>query len=241
MTDQLAAPDLRFDVPLYTVAEAARALDVPASTFSSWAKGYTRRSENGKPVVVPPILTVLDGNRRAPTIPFIGLAEGMVLAALRRAHVPLQRIRPALDALAKEIGIAHALASKRLYSDGAELLYHFTEHASGEAADAARDLVVVRSNQRVFGDVIADYLQRIEYASDGYAKLIRLPGYKRAEVVADPLRSFGQPIFARGGARVADVLERFWTGEGIDDLTAEFGVPASEIEDLLRATSRRAA
>src|ERR1700730_12952731 len=32
--------DIRFEVPLYTVAEAARALAVPTSTFSTWARGY---------------------------------------------------------------------------------------------------------------------------------------------------------------------------------------------------------
>jgi transposase-like protein len=34
--------DIRFDVPLYTVAEAARALGVHPSTLSTWAKGYVR-------------------------------------------------------------------------------------------------------------------------------------------------------------------------------------------------------
>ena len=36
----------RFSSPLYTVAEAARYLDVPASTLASWAKGY-RRARKG--------------------------------------------------------------------------------------------------------------------------------------------------------------------------------------------------
>jgi hypothetical protein len=38
----------RFSSALYTVAEAARYLDVPASTFTSWAKGY-RRAGKGRP------------------------------------------------------------------------------------------------------------------------------------------------------------------------------------------------
>jgi uncharacterized protein (DUF433 family) len=89
--------------------------------------------------------------------------------------------------------------------------------------------------------VIRDYLQRITYGPDDYASLIRLPGYDRADVVADPTRSFGQPIFSHGAVPVRTVLERFWTGEGIETLSAEFGVPEAEIEDVLRATSRRAA
>jgi len=31
--------ELRFDVPLYTVAAAARYVRVPASTYGTWAKG----------------------------------------------------------------------------------------------------------------------------------------------------------------------------------------------------------
>jgi Putative DNA-binding HTH domain len=44
----------------------------------------------------------------APIIPFIGLAEGLVLAATRRSGVPLQRIRPALERLEEEFGLAYS-------------------------------------------------------------------------------------------------------------------------------------
>lgn len=35
---------LRFEMPLYSVTDAARIVDVPepASTLTTWAKGYTR-------------------------------------------------------------------------------------------------------------------------------------------------------------------------------------------------------
>jgi hypothetical protein len=59
---------------------------------------------------------------RDPVIPFVGLAEGLVLTAMRRAGVPLQRIRPALARLDEELGLQHALASSRLYTDGAEVV-----------------------------------------------------------------------------------------------------------------------
>ncbi|MDQ1429164.1 MAG: hypothetical protein QOK39_2640 [Acidimicrobiaceae bacterium] len=233
--------DHRFDLALYTLAEAARALDVPASTFATWAKGYLRRPPGGQPVAGEPVVTSLEAPPGKPSVPFVGLAEGVVLAAVRRSGVPLQRIRPALEVLAREIGVAHALASKALYTDGAEVLFDYAQHAPHDEAEAAGGLVVVRSGQRVFKPVIDDYLRRIEYGPDGYAQLIRLPAYERANVLADPTRSFGQPIFARGGGRVSDVLDRFWAGDDIHTLTQEFGVPAEEIEDVLRAASRWAA
>ena len=115
--------DTRFDIPLYTVAEAARALDVNPTTLATWAKGYTRHPPGRPAVVGAPILTAFsDHAPGSPSIPFIGLAEGMVLTAVRAAGVPLQRVRPALGAVAQRLGLEHALASRRLMTDGAELL-----------------------------------------------------------------------------------------------------------------------
>lgn len=232
----------RFERPLYTVADAARIVEVPASTIASWAKGYVRRSRDRSDVSGQPVITWLASARsKEPSIPFVGLAEALVLAAVRRSGLPLQRIRPALAHLQRELGLEHALASRRLFTDGAEVLFDYGESGAVRQKDDIRHLVVVRSGQRVFTDVVQDYLRRIEYADDGYARLIRVPGYQRAEVVADPARSFGAPIFERGGARVDDVLHRFWAGESLDDLTREFGVPADQLEDVLRVASRRAA
>ena len=43
-------------------------------------------------------------------------------------------------------------------------------------------LVVVRSGQRVFVDVVREQLKRIEFATDGYATLIHVPGLDRGRV-----------------------------------------------------------
>lgn len=234
---------LRFEILLYTLADVARIVDVPVSTLSTWAQGYTRRFRGRPEVVGEPIVTYMrpEGHGQ-PSIPFVGLAEATVLAAVRRSGVPMQRIRPALRAIETRMGIDHALASKRLYTDGAELLDDYAEsHPDTEDGRAALTLVVVRSGQRVFTEIIEEYLRRIEYAPDGYARLIRVPAYEHAEVVVDPRRAFGAPTFARGGARVDDVLHRFWAGESLDELVAEFGVPRDQLEDVVRVTSRRAA
>jgi uncharacterized protein (DUF433 family) len=237
------ADPLRFSVPLYTVTDVARIVGAPSSTIGEWAKGYTRKFKDRGTVSGDPVITYLGSvGGRQPSIPFVGLAEALVLAAVRRSGVPMQRIRPALHQLQAEIGIAHALASRQLYTDGAEILYDYGERdADPDDARELRRLVVVRNGQRVFTDVIAAYLQRIDYAEDGYAKLIRVPTYEHAQVVADPTRSFGAPIFERGGARIDDVLERFWAGETLGELADDFGVPVDQLEDVLRVASRRAA
>lgn len=218
---------LRFQVPLYAVTEAARILDLPTQTLSRWARHYALIT-----------YTRPEGPRR-PSIPFVGLAEAAVLTALRRSGVPMQRIRPALQALDEEMGIAHALASKRLYSDGAELLFDYTRaHLHRERPER---LVVARSGQHVFSRIVMDYLKRIVYGEDGYPTVIGLPAYQGADVVVDPKMSFGAPVFRAGGARVEDVLDRFWAGESLAEVSEEFGVPFDELEDVVRVASRRAA
>lgn len=232
----------RFDDPLYTIAEAARIVDVPPSTLSSWARGYVRRPPNRREVRGEPIVTYRESyGPKHPSIPFVGLTEATVLAAIRKSGVPMQRIRPALTRLEQGLGLRHSLAHKKLYTDGAELLYDFSERHPDDAGRAARRLVVIRNRQCVFTEVIEEYLQGFQYSVDGYVELFRVPGYRRAEVVVDPTRSSGAPIFVTGGYRVEDLVFRFLAGESISELEEEFGVPEDHIEDAIRVASRRAA
>ncbi len=230
-------------MPLYTVADAAQIVDVSRSTLDTWVRGYIRTTKSGRTVTGEPMIAHFERDRRGdPTIPFVGLTEALVLAAVRSSGVSLQKIRPALVVLQLEIGIEHALASQRLYSDGAELLYDYAEKNEGtEEGQETMKLVVVRNGQGVISEVVRQQLERIEYAPDGYARLIRVPAYRKAEVVVDPERSFGAPILEHGGARVEDVLQRFWAGESLLDLEEEFGVPVSQLEDVVRVASKQAA
>ena len=91
----------------------------------------------------------------------------------------MQRIRPAIHWLDENIGLPAALASERLKTDGAEILYDFSRQSSSaepDAASAIEDLVVVRNQQRVFVPVVRDYLRTVSY-QDGYVEQIRLPQY----------------------------------------------------------------
>ena len=232
----------RFTLPLYSLAEAARYLGVSTSTFSTWARGYERRPPGRRVVRGEQIVTAFPSRPGDACVPFVGLTEGLVLAAIRKTGVPLQRIRPALDALQREFGLAHALASRRLYTDGAEVLFDISERTRQVLdADQARRLIVARNNQYVFNEVIDSYLRRIEYGSDDYATRVSLPAYATTRVVVDPRRGFGQPIFAKGGARVEDALSLFRAGESLETVAAEFGVPIEDVEEALRVETRAAA
>ena len=142
-------------MPRYTVPEAARFLGVPPTTFSHWARGYAVHFPDRRSVRKGPIVTAFEGRRREPSIPFIGLTEGLVVAAFRRAGVSLQHIRRAVDILNQQIGIEHALASRKLYTDGASMLYDYAKREGDE------ELTHVVPQQGVFAPVVAEYLQLI--------------------------------------------------------------------------------
>ena len=224
--------DIRFAAPLYTLAEAARFLGVPTSTFGTWAKGYVRRPSGRPPVHGDRIVTSVDAGRNYPSIPFIGLAEGMVLAAFRRGGVSLQHIRSAVSILDREIGIEHALASQRVYMDGAVILF---DYADAQHDEELVGLTEVVSRQRVFAPVVREYLRRIEYGKDGWAEQLVSPTTRDRIVVVDPQRAFGQPIFVHGAAPVESVVSRWQAGEPLAHVARDFGVPAADVEDYLRA------
>ncbi|MFN0284038.1 MAG: helix-turn-helix domain-containing protein [Kineosporiaceae bacterium] len=134
MTGRGEPPD-RFSAPLYSVAEAARYLGVPDSTMRRWVRGSRDGQAGQLPVIGEPVLTSVPARTpRGPVIPFVGLAEGLVLAAMRHSGVPLQRIRPALTRLSEEFGVTHALAPKRLFTDGAEVLLDYADSTDDPAA-----------------------------------------------------------------------------------------------------------
>ena len=239
------ADRLRFEAALYTLPEAARIVGVPPSTLRAWTKGYESAKGHSKhdPVIKAFAHDVRTGKTREASITFIGLVEALVLSAIRKCGVPLQRIRPALKMLSNEFDLEHVLASRKLYTDGAEVLYNYAERlkerSGGGTTKGISSLTVVRNGQRVFAEIIEEYLNLITYESDDYAKLIRLPAYKIAEVVADPTRGFGAPIFAESAVRVDSVLGRYWAGESLQEVAEDFSTSLEHVEEVVRVTSKR--
>ncbi|SEU35133.1 DUF433 domain-containing protein [Nonomuraea wenchangensis] len=226
--------DYRYVTPLYTKGQAADLIGVPRQTFRNWAVGYAYKRVDGVSVAAEPLVTTAGSPRQhSPTVPFVGLAEGFMLAAFRSAGVPMTRIRPAIQWLERNIGLAQALASQRLATDGAEVLWDFKHHTNVPAEREAVDgLVVVRKGgQQVFRPVIRDYLQRVSY-QDGWVRVIRLPSYRSVEVTVDPWINGGQPTLASRGIRIADVLGRLRAGEDALDIAGDYQLSLSEVELL---------
>lgn len=213
----LPQDDPRVAVPLYTISEAARHLGVSGSTLRYWA--YPPQGD--------PLVTTLPTAGYQPTVPFIGLAEAFVIAAAKAAGVPDHRIRPGVEGVKKKAGgLEHALASRLVWTDGAEILLDQMDD---------EDLDVARTDQRTFRRIIESRLKLIEYdESDDYARRLRMPQFKKAVVTIDPRVAGGRPLLRRGvGVRVKDLRDRVEAGDSLRSVARDFGVPLGELKEIV--------
>ena len=224
--------DYRFTRRLYTVSAAARLVGMSPSTLRTWSHGYKRTFKDRPPVTQGPVITSLNGvSSDSRSIPFVGLVEATVVQAFRNTGLPMQRIRKALEVLASQGELQHALASRQLYSDGANLLY---DYAQKHHDRQLRLLTVVQTGQRVFHEVIVEYLTRITFGDEWATELI-LPVTERRLLRVVPGVAGGDALFMDGGAPLSAVQSREAAGESIESIAADYETPAEDIREALRA------
>ncbi|MEV6987304.1 DUF433 domain-containing protein [Sphaerisporangium sp. NPDC051017] len=212
--------DIRTRTGLLNQSDAARFLDISQQTFNRWSRGY----ESGRP-----LLHVLpaEENRRA-TVPFVAMAEAYVLDALKRAGVKPHKIRPALQRLQKEFGHEYVLLAPELATDGIDVMWDFSR------TEAGAGLIEARTGQHVIREIVTDYLDYVVRAEDGFPAMLRLRSCLPSNVVIDPLRAFGQPIFANSRTRVAEVAAMMKAGEAPEVIVDELGVTLDDVRTATR-------
>ena len=224
--------DERFTRRLYTVSGAARLVGMSPSTLRTWSHGYEKTFTDRPRVKQGPVITAIENgssDRRA--IPFVGLVEATVVQAFRRTGLPMQRIRKALEVLASQGELEHALASRQLFSDGATVLY---DYARRNQDKQLRLLTVVQTGQRVFHEVIGDYLERISFGDEWATELV-LPVTERRLLRVLPGVAGGDALFMEGGAPLSAVKSRVAAREPIESIAADYGTPAEDIREALCA------
>ena len=161
-------------------------------------------------------------------MPFVAMAEAYVLDALKRAGVKLNRIRPALQRLQQEFGHEYVLLAPELATDGIDVLWDFSR------TEAGAGLIEARTGQHVIREIVTDYLDYVIRAEDGFPPSLRLRSCLPSNVVIDPRRAFGQPIFAETRTRVAEVAAMMKAGEAPEVIADELGVTLDDVRTATR-------
>ncbi|HZX02420.1 hypothetical protein [Kribbella sp.] len=204
--------DPRFDLPLYTRAEVALHLGLPATTLGDWLRSGAL--EAGR------------GGRGEPTITFAGLVETHMLRHLRRTGLSLHAIGEAAVALRSRAGRRYPLAWSGLAHDGRDLLVEIA--AEGREPGWER----IRDSQGGFPGVLRRGSAAIGWSDDGYAGTLRLVIYSDVDVIVDPERAHGRPLI--DDVPVDDVIDEIRAGTPYRDITAKFHLEDFELEALIR-------
>jgi uncharacterized protein (DUF433 family) len=229
MVAAIVNDDVRLTAGLYDIGEAARLVNLPQATFRRWAMGY----ESGAPLLH--MLPDRDA-RRESSVPFIALAEAWVLNGLRRAGVRPNKIRPGLEELKRQFGGSeYVLMAPELATDGVDLLWDFSRTQAGSG------MIEARTGQHVFREIIVDYLKYLTMGSGNLPESLRLQVAMPSNVVVDPHRMFGQPIFVNSGARMADIANMIKAGEDTDTVAFEHGVTVEDVRTAARVLLGHAA
>lgn len=213
------------DVPNYSLGEAAHWLGLVPSTLRAWLQGQDYPTQSGtrraKPVVAPAGTAPL-------ALSFWNLVECSVLFTMRKQHqVSLQKVRRALDYVARHLDKKRPLIEQEFSTDGVGL---FVEHY-GKLIEASKQ------GQTAIREVLQAGLTRIERDAAGLAaKLFPWRDDPREDrlVAVDANIAFGQPVLAHTRVPVEVVFDRFRAGDTIEGLAADYHVGHAVIEDLVR-------
>jgi uncharacterized protein (DUF433 family) len=166
---------------------------------------------------------------------FWNLVEVYVLASIRRHYgVRLQKVRIALDYVAKNLGNPRPLISQQFFTDGADL---FVKRFSQLVSASEHGQVVIR-------EALVGALSRIRRDPDGLASglypWLREPDEGRS-VEIDPQRAFGRLVVAGTGVPTEALAERWRAGDSIDHLAKDYGLRRDQVEAALRFENQKAA
>ena len=169
-------------IGLYTPAEAGRLIDVIPSRLTRWLRGHDAKGQRYAPLWTPEI--ELEDQRLY--LSFRDLLEARAADRFIRGGLSPQKVRRAIN-LARQVVGDRPLATAWLRTDGRSVFLQAVREDGDEP-----ELMDLFKGQYAFNAVVEQSLKDLEF--DGPLPRTWWPFGRRAGVLIDPRRSFGQPI-----------------------------------------------
>lgn len=226
----MASPSVSVSVldrPLYSVTEAARLLTVPTTTLKRWLQGHAIRGTEYAPVIRAE-------RNDSDEVTWGEFVEAGYLREYRRNQVPLQQLRPFIDALRDEFGVPYPLAHFKPFVDESRHLVLDLQRA----LDLDRRLLVVvepdhpGEGQLMLAEPVLNYLNKVQFDPETEIVTAVKPRGSRSFVEIRPDLSFGLPTV--NGIRTETIREAFATGDNVDDIARAWDLDKRLVEEALR-------
>lgn len=203
-------------VGLYTPAEAARLLRIPAGKIARWLRGHEVKGKWYDRLWRPQV-DLADGKI------YLGFRD---LMEMRTAHAFMQvglsaiMVRRAIDEARNLTDDERPLSTKKFFTDGRSIFLEIVDESGDQK------LLDLFKRQYAFKRIMEASLKDVEF--DGAAPSRWWPMTKAQKILVDPERAFGQPIEAESGVPTA-VLAAAASAEGSAEIAArlwQVSVPA---------------
>ncbi len=209
--------------PVYGVAEAAGLLGLRSDRARAWLGGYERGGVRYAPVIRPD----QTGDEIVTWGEFVELGY---LREYRRKGVPLQRLRPVIDELRRELATPYPLATAKPYVYDKELVLELQEKTDLPQAIA----IVIRSGQEILMTPETNrFFKKVEFDRGASGDALRLrPAGPASPVLIDPLVRFGRPSVQ--GVATDRLWELHDAGESLEQIADGYDL---ELENVRAAVA----
>lgn len=185
-----------FGIGAYTVPEAARIVGMTPLRLRRWLLGYDHDGKREAALWNP---QYDPEDEDGMILGFRDLVEARIVNALRKKGIGLPTIRTCMDRARTIIGQDRPFSTSQFKTDGKTIFLEITRDL------AEPQLVDLKMRQGVFSRVVTPSLADLDFGPGGAERWWLLHG--KRSIVADPERSFGQPIVAAHGVTTARLAQ----------------------------------
>jgi uncharacterized protein (DUF433 family)/transposase-like protein len=228
-----------FGIGVYTAPEAAQMVGMSPQTLRRWLRGYDHVGKGEPPRHEMPLWQAqyaLDDDDGV-LLGFRDLIEARIVNALRAKRIGLPTIRICINRAREIVGQAHPFSTSLFKTDGKTIFLQITRGLDEP------QLIDLKRSQGVFNRVVVPSLADLDFGSDGAERWWLLHGKKT--IVADPLRSFGQPIISEVGITTARIAQAVKAEGSVAKVAQLYEIKPRLIHDALayenQLTAKRAA
>lgn len=224
MTAAYAATDL-LGLGIYTASEAATYARISTEKFVRWILGTKSRR--------PAVQARLEPEKNPERwVTFLDFVQAMAIRDIHftRRHIPLDKIREAVEMARKQFGIDYPFARKHttyLLGDSSDIRLSIDGYGLVEASGANKNQLVIRP-------VAEQYLQDVSFDAAGWANGYTPFKWKEHAIVFDPHRNFGAPFVKPGRYTVATLCNAYESEGGYNEAAKAYGVRVEAVETAVK-------